>query len=180
MDEEVFQKILGVLSTADGVRRDGAARSGTVEARDSIGDLHLLLFGDFFVTPSQEQQSKQTRSVILSSFPRPLGRHHSSCCPGCTSSNSECSARIGRPFFFAQPQPHPLKPSLNRRVVQDQARIQEIENFHHVLTDISYCECTARVRKFIVDAYVRGAQKSGGTAEHTQLEGNTAAPSIRY
>lgn len=59
-------------------------------------------------------------------------------------------------------------------MVQDQARIQEIENFHHVLTDISYCECTARVRKFIVDAYVRGAQKSGGTAEYTQLEGNTA------
>lgn len=51
MDEEVFQKILGVLSTADGVRRDGAARSGTVEARDSIGDLHLLLFGDFKQLP---------------------------------------------------------------------------------------------------------------------------------
>ena len=65
-------------------------------------------------------------------------------------------------------------------MVQDQARIQEIENFHHVLTDISYCECTARVREFILDAYVRGAQKSGGTAEHTQLEGNTAAPSTRY
>ena len=77
-------------------------------------------------------------------------------------------------FYFAQPQPHPLKSFLNRRVVQDQARIQEIENFHHVLTDISYCECTARVRQFIVDAYVRGAQKSGGTAEYTQLEGNTA------
>ena len=51
MDEEVFQKIWGVLSTADGVRRDGAARSGTVEARDSIGDLHLLLFGDFKKLP---------------------------------------------------------------------------------------------------------------------------------
>ena len=49
MDEDVFQKILGVLSTADGVRRDGAARSGTVEARDSIGDLHLLLFGNFLL-----------------------------------------------------------------------------------------------------------------------------------
>ena len=49
MDEEVFQNIWGVLSTADGVRRDGAARSGTMEARDSIGDLHLLLFGDFLL-----------------------------------------------------------------------------------------------------------------------------------
>ena len=56
MDEEVFQKVLDVLSTADGVRRDGAARSGTVEARDSIGDLHLLLFGYFFVTPTQWPQ----------------------------------------------------------------------------------------------------------------------------
>ena len=51
MDEEVFQKILGVLYTADGVRRDGAARGGAVEARDSIGDLHLLLFGDFKQLP---------------------------------------------------------------------------------------------------------------------------------
>ena len=108
MDEEVFQKILGVLSTADGVRRDGAARSGTVEARDSIGDLHLLLFGYFFVTPTQGLQSKQTSSVILSSSPRPLGRRHSSCCPGCTRSSFECSARIGRRFYLAQPKPHPL------------------------------------------------------------------------
>ena len=59
-------------------------------------------------------------------------------------------------------------------MVQDQARIQEIENFHHVLTDISYCECTARVREFLIDAYVRGAQKSGGTAEYSAFEGNTA------
>ena len=51
MDEEVFQHIWGVLSTADGVRRDGAARSVAVEARDSIGDLHLLLFGDFKQLP---------------------------------------------------------------------------------------------------------------------------------
>ena len=51
MDEEVFQNIWGVLSTADGVRRDGAARSVAVEARDSIGDLHLLLFGDFKQLP---------------------------------------------------------------------------------------------------------------------------------
>ena len=49
MDEEVFQNIWGVLSTADGVRRDGAARGGTAEARDSIGDLHLLVFGEFLL-----------------------------------------------------------------------------------------------------------------------------------
>ena len=64
----------------------------------------------------------------------------------------------------------------NRRVVHDEARRQEIENFHQVLTDISYCECTPAVRKFIVDAYVRGAQVGGGSSEHCPFEGNTAAP----
>jgi hypothetical protein len=62
----------------------------------------------------------------------------------------------------------------NRRVVQDEARRQEIENFHNVLTDISYCECTPAVREFIVNAYVRGAQVGGGSSEHCPFEGNTA------
>ena len=64
----------------------------------------------------------------------------------------------------------------NRRVVQDEARRQEIENFHQVLTDISYCRCTTVVREFIINAYVRGAQVGGGTSEHSPFEGNTAAP----
>ena len=38
----------------------------------------------------------------------------------------------------------------NRRVVQDESRRQQIEHFHEVLTDISYCECTPAVRAFIV------------------------------
>ena len=62
----------------------------------------------------------------------------------------------------------------NRRVVQDESRRQEIENFHSVLTDISYCECTPAVREFIVNAYVRGAQVGGGSSEHCPFEGNTA------
>ena len=45
----------------------------------------------------------------------------------------------------------------NRRVAQDVARQAELENFHEVLTDISWSRPTERVRKFIVDAYVRGA-----------------------
>ena len=60
----------------------------------------------------------------------------------------------------------------NRRVVQDEARREEIELFHTILTDISHCEPTKSVRDFIVGAYVRGA--SVGTAEHSPLEGNTA------
>ena len=64
----------------------------------------------------------------------------------------------------------------NRRVVQDEARRQEIENFHEVLTDISYCRCTTVVREFIINSYVRGAQVGGGSSEHSPFEGNTAAP----
>ena len=60
----------------------------------------------------------------------------------------------------------------NRRVVQDEARRDEIEQFHEILAGISMCEATQVVRDFIVAAYVRGA--SIGTAEHTPLEGNTA------
>jgi hypothetical protein len=60
----------------------------------------------------------------------------------------------------------------NRRVVQDEARREESELFHTILTDISHCEPTKSVRDFIGGAYVRGA--SVGTAEHSPLEGNTA------
>ena len=60
----------------------------------------------------------------------------------------------------------------NRRVVQDEARRDEIEQFHGILAGISMCKATQVVRDFIVAAYVRGA--SIGTAEHTPLEGNTA------
>ena len=60
----------------------------------------------------------------------------------------------------------------NRRVVRDEARREEIENFHTILTDISYCDATKAVRDFIINAYVRGA--SVGTAEHVPLEGSTS------
>ena len=56
--------------------------------------------------------------------------------------------------------------------MQDEARRDEIEQFHEILAGISMCEATQVVRDFIVTAYVRGA--SIGTAEHTPLEGNTA------
>ena len=61
----------------------------------------------------------------------------------------------------------------NRRVVHDEARRDEIENFHEVLKDISLCRATDAVRKFLINAYVKGA--TIGSAEHSPLEGNTAA-----
>ena len=60
----------------------------------------------------------------------------------------------------------------NRRVVADESRRAELELFHDVLTDISMCQATQKVRDFIIAAYVRGA--TIGAAEHTPLEGNTA------
>ena len=43
MDVEVWEKIYGVLSDADAVRSGGTARGGSGQARDPIGDVHLLL-----------------------------------------------------------------------------------------------------------------------------------------
>ena len=60
----------------------------------------------------------------------------------------------------------------NRRVVSDDSRREELEVFHGVLFDIAHGVCSDRVRKFIVDAYVRGA--STPTADDSQLEGSTA------
>ena len=50
MDVDVFQSIVGVLSLADDARRGGVARRNG-EPIDALGDLHLLLFGDFKQLP---------------------------------------------------------------------------------------------------------------------------------
>ena len=60
----------------------------------------------------------------------------------------------------------------NRRVVSDDARRAQIEEFHEVLCDISHGEASRVVRKFIVDAYVRGAP--GNSADLVAFEGSTA------
>ena len=53
-------------------------------------------------------------------------------------------------------------------------RAAELESFHDVLMDVSMGVASDRVRKFIVQAYVRGMLYCG-TAEHAELEGNTSA-----
>ena len=54
---------------------------------------------------------------------------------------------------------------------------QELENFHGVLSDISYGRSTDRVKEFMVQAYVKGARC--GNAHHAELEGSTAVFSRR-
>ena len=134
MDHHIFTAVLSVLSDADAVRRSGTGRSGGQQS-DPIGNVHLILCGDF------KQLPPATGKAPFIVLPRVQGWEF----------------RVLRQ---------------NRRVVQDEARRDEIEQFHEILAGISMCEATQVVRDFIVAAYVRGA--SIGTAEHTPLEGNTA------
>jgi hypothetical protein len=60
----------------------------------------------------------------------------------------------------------------NRRVVTDDSRRREINEFHEVLSDISQGEASNVVRNFVVDAYVRGAKNN--TGELVAFEGSTA------
>lgn len=59
----------------------------------------------------------------------------------------------------------------NRRVCTDDARKEELEEFHGVLHDISWGRASERVKRFCVASYVRGARV--GSAERCELEGST-------
>ena len=65
----------------------------------------------------------------------------------------------------------------NRRVVNDEARREELENFHEILNDISHGEATATVRDFIVQGFLRGAKIR--TADNVPFEDHTAVFSRR-
>ena len=54
-------------------------------------------------------------------------------------------------------------------MVREPGREAELENFHHVLADISLGQPTKEARQFIIDAYVRGAHI--GCAENCEFEG---------
>ena len=60
----------------------------------------------------------------------------------------------------------------NRRVTVDAERANESEEFHAVLSDVALGTTTERVKKFVIDAYVRGARV--GCAENTDFEGSTS------
>ena len=60
----------------------------------------------------------------------------------------------------------------NRRVISDVARREEIENFHGILHDVAHGVSSERVRTFLVQAYVRGAQR--GCAADAPFEGVTS------
>ena len=65
----------------------------------------------------------------------------------------------------------------NRRVVRESGREAEIQNFHEVLADISEGKASEKVRKFIIDAYVRGRHFT--IAEEVPVEGTTTVVTRR-
>ena len=71
----------------------------------------------------------------------------------------------------------------NRRVAPaeegDGAKQAELDEFHEVLDDTAHGRASARVRKFLVEAYVRGAAKELASARRVPLDGPTAVFSKR-
>ena len=80
-----------------------------------------------------------------------------------------------RPPFIVLPSVHlTFRVSVlreNRRVIIDESRRAELDAFHDILTDISVCQETDRVRRFLVHAYAQGAMV---TAEVADFEGSTS------
>ena len=130
LDGDGYSAIEEVLSITDHNRRPNG------DSHDSIGNMHLLLFGDFKQLPPAT--SKPSFIVIPS---------------------------VTRDFEFRS-----LRE--NRRVVTDEARREEIDGFHQILSDISWGIASDVVKNFIVQAYVRGTVV--GNAEHCELENSTA------
>ena len=62
----------------------------------------------------------------------------------------------------------------NRRIVADAGRQEELDEYHGVLDDIGHGRDTPRVRKFVVDAFVRGALSFKQTAALVDFEGSTS------
>ena len=62
----------------------------------------------------------------------------------------------------------------NRRIVKDIHRQQELDEYHLTLDDMGHGRDSQRVKKFIVDAFVRGALSAQQTSALVEFEGNTA------
>jgi hypothetical protein len=62
----------------------------------------------------------------------------------------------------------------NRRIVKDASRQEELDDYHAVLDDMGHGLDTPRARKFVVDAFVRGATSHQQTAALVDFEGSTS------
>ncbi len=155
LDNEIFEAVTKYLNLCD-VQRKGYADPNA----DEFGDVHLVLFGDFkcpAVAPM-----RLTMHLLLEYHNHGHGYWRQRQLPPATS----------KPPFIVLPWVQRFDFRVlrqNRRIIEDANRQEEIDNFHQVLADISLGNCTEVVRRFFVDAYVRGALQ-GGSADQCPLE----------
>ena len=155
LDVDCFSSLSEILSIVDHNKRPNA------QGADTFGNVHMMLFGDF------KQLPPATSKAPFIVFPDVI---------------SGFDFRVLRQVIIIfDPMLLETNPSQfsneivdqNRRVVAgDASRAHELENFHEVLSDISWGRATQRVRDFIIEAYVRGADC--GNAERAELEGSTS------
>ena len=161
VDVDCYSTIAELLSIVDHSKRPKA------HGADTFGNMHIIFFGDF----------KYPIYTILDCYrclSHCLACHHyyyflctSRQLPPATSK----APFIVFPTVISDFDFRVLRQ--NRRVVTGDAdRADELENFHGVLSDISWGRATERVRDFIIGAYVKGAVC--GTAERSELEGSTS------
>ena len=130
IDTDAWKAMAGLLSIVDVTRRPDAGINA-----DAMGNLAVLLFGDFKQLPPA---TSKPPFIVLK--------------------------MIHETFDFRV-----LRQ--NRRVCSDATRATELEEFHGVLHDISWGLATERVKRFVVESWVRGAHV--GCAERCELEGST-------
>ncbi len=154
IDTDCMDGVMDTMSVIDHTRRPSAHNS------DAFGNVHLLLFG---FRDGQAAEPASLPCLIHSLFVCAL--------PG---DFKQLPPATSKAPFIVIPALHEFDFRClhqNRRVVSNESRKEELDEFHEVLTDISLGLDTNPVRKFVIDSYVRGADYS---AESCSCEGNTA------
>ena len=178
LDKKCFEGISEILSIIDHSRRPGVA------SPDPFGSVHLLLFGgkrSFASTAGRYHGLEQKRTPDFKQLP-----------PASSEAPFIVLPCVHETFDFRC-----LRQ--NRRVVKEQGREAELENFHQVLSGRSMGTASNEVRQFVVEArswpdpvwpgrlcrrahssrkaYARGAKI--GCAENCDFEGSTAVMTKR-
>lgn len=120
LDCDIFEALAKQLGIADHTRR------GSVDGADEYGEVHLILFGDFKQLPPAT--SELGRRIGIDASMPPTG-------PSASPSGVHASEGLrGKPPFISIPRVYQKFDfrvlRQNRRVVSDERRRDELENFH--------------------------------------------------
>ena len=163
VDVETFGAIHAAL-------KERKRHSGMSDSNDDFGNIHVILFGDFKQLPPATSKARVFLACRL--YVRACMKKT---CASPLSPPPRHPLHLQAPFIVL-PLVHDTFDfrvlRQNRRVVTDEGRRTEIERFHEVLDDVSFCRVTDAVKAFLVAAYVRGARVD--SAERAPLEGLTA------